>query len=959
MKRMKDLKLSLVSKYSLMFILASILTFGYFVVNDKSFIWHLDGYAQHNVALTYYGTWLRDISKNILINHTFSVPMWDFGIGYGGDIITTLNYYVLGEPLNLLSVFVAPQYTEYLYAFLIILRLYLAGLFFIQFCKIMGKTGNAVIAGALVYVFTGYTMWAAVRHPFFILPIMFFPLMLTGVEKVLKDRKPYHFILAIVLCAISNFYFFYMITVLTVIYTFVRCIFLHKKNIKKTFVKLGSMLLYAIVAITISAVIFLPVIILFLGDNRNDVNNSIPILYDLQYYQKLFSTFISSDSSGYWNHMGYSPVVILGIFFMFKKRGIQQKVFFIIGILFMLFPIAGSFMNGFSYVSNRWIWAFAMFCAFIFVKYWSEIISINKNNIKHLMIVLGIYSGLICLMQNTRIENVLIELLILLFLVMVLSQLNQNQKVSVYKLEAVVILSVICSIAINSLYIYSISEKNYISEFIDRGKVYEIYKTSQSSDIKKYIKDESFFRFSSSGEEYDDINNSTAKEILSQGLAGDYKSDRQKLDFCDNAAMLFDVKGIGFYWSLGNKNVSDYLLRMDAREYSTFIYHGIDDRAGLLSLSSVKYYISEKGNDNVVPYGFRKYKTINKSVPYSVRSKKITKYNKRKSKTEYNIYVNDFALPLGYTYDKTVTEKELEKYTGIEKEQAMLQAAIVEKKEVMNRSSLSNFKGKELDYRIICGSGVEYKKNRFVVTDKNADVFIEFNSEKNNGLYAYIQNLKFTPGNPLYQFEDQLSSFSTAEQNYLKNQYRNWKEGTSVSILFNCNGVYKNLTQYSNNQSYYNGKKNYVVNLGYSKEGRYRLQLSFEHRGFYSFDKLSLVDFSYENYKKNINHLKENALTEVSQQSNSINGKITLQQKKLLCLTIPYNDGWKIYVDGKESNLLKVNYMYSGVYLNPGKHDIRLEYCTPGLKLGICISGIGILIFMGIIVFQYKIDKRK
>ncbi len=190
--------------------------------------------------------------------------------------------------------------------------------------------------------------------------------------------------------------------------------------------------------------------------------------------------------------MGYSPVVILGIFFMLKKRGIQQKVFFIIGILFMLFPIAGSFMNGFSYVSNRWIWAFAMFCAFIFVKYWSEIISINKNDIKHLMIVLGIYSGLICLMQNTRIENVLIELLILLFLVMVLSQLNQNQKVSVYKLEAVVILSVICSIAINSLYIYSISEKNYISEFIDRGKVYETYKTSQSSDIKKYIKDESF-----------------------------------------------------------------------------------------------------------------------------------------------------------------------------------------------------------------------------------------------------------------------------------------------------------------------------------------------------------------------------------------------------------------------------------------------------------------------------------
>lgn len=205
---MKKLKLKLMSKYSLVFILTSILTFGYFLVNGKSFVWHLDGYAQHNVALMYYGTWLRDIIRNIFIEHTFTIPMWDFSIGYGGDIITTLNYYVLGEPLNLLSVFVSPKYTEYLYAFLIILRLYLSGLFFMQFCKIMNKRGNGVVAGALVYVFTGYTMWAAVRHPFFILPIMFFPLMLTGVEKILKGKKPYQFIFTIVLCAISNFYFF-------------------------------------------------------------------------------------------------------------------------------------------------------------------------------------------------------------------------------------------------------------------------------------------------------------------------------------------------------------------------------------------------------------------------------------------------------------------------------------------------------------------------------------------------------------------------------------------------------------------------------------------------------------------------------------------------------------------------------------------------------------------------------
>ena len=70
----------------------------------------------------YYGKYLRGIIKNIFIYHQFSIPLWDFSIGYGGDILTTLHYYVLGDPLTLLSIFVPMKYTEYLYIFLILLR---------------------------------------------------------------------------------------------------------------------------------------------------------------------------------------------------------------------------------------------------------------------------------------------------------------------------------------------------------------------------------------------------------------------------------------------------------------------------------------------------------------------------------------------------------------------------------------------------------------------------------------------------------------------------------------------------------------------------------------------------------------------------------------------------------------------------------------------------------------------
>ena len=54
--------------------------------------------------------------------------MWDMHIGYGSDNLTTLHYYVIGDPLTLLSVFVPEKDTEILYELLIFLRIYLAGI---------------------------------------------------------------------------------------------------------------------------------------------------------------------------------------------------------------------------------------------------------------------------------------------------------------------------------------------------------------------------------------------------------------------------------------------------------------------------------------------------------------------------------------------------------------------------------------------------------------------------------------------------------------------------------------------------------------------------------------------------------------------------------------------------------------------------------------------------------------
>ena len=82
-----------------------------FFTNHLSLIWGRsgeDGTSQHLASLLYYGDYIRTFFNN-LIHGNFQFPMWNNSIGFGSDIITTLNYYAIGDPLNIVYVFVADQ----------------------------------------------------------------------------------------------------------------------------------------------------------------------------------------------------------------------------------------------------------------------------------------------------------------------------------------------------------------------------------------------------------------------------------------------------------------------------------------------------------------------------------------------------------------------------------------------------------------------------------------------------------------------------------------------------------------------------------------------------------------------------------------------------------------------------------------------------------------------------------
>ena len=66
--------------------------------------------------------------------------------------------------------------------------------------------------------------------------------------------------------------------------------------------------------------------------------------------------------------------------------------------------------------------------------------------------------------------------------------------------------------------------------------------------------------------------------------------------------------------------------------------------------------------------------------------------------------------------------------------------------------------------------------------------------------------------------------------------------------------------------------------------------------------------------------------------------KINNVDKETLLLTIPYDEGYKVYVDGKKTNYYKMLDAFIGVDLESGIHDIKIKYIPSGLKIGFLIS---------------------
>lgn len=826
---------------------------------------------------------------------------WDWSIGAGADTISSYGYYVIGDPFVYLGVLFAESLREFSFHLLVFARMWCVGISYLIFVRKFKVSHGAGLLGAVMYTFSFFVIYNAKRHPFFILPLIWYPLLCLGVEKIFKKESGLLFSLLIAISAIANFYFFYKLTILVFIFGIVRYRMLYSfKDWKQLTSSFGRCLLHYLIGLLLSAIVFLPMVGGFLNASRNTGETAINfLLYHGSYYAVLIHNLFVPDAY-FWSAGGLSIFALFSIVFLLKTN--KQKTFsgtmlLILGV-FLLFPFFGSFMNGMSGPYNRFSFAIPLFLAFAsgqFLEERSKLQGKEFRLIKRFLIVFTIIYGIVAFVQNMYLYYLIPIALgwIIWFLLVYESERNMKKEL-VNKISVILVSLVIVNMATNAMNLYYSYGGDSISDTV---------------------------KLNTSMNRYEDLFGGTQDLLPEEGI---YRVGVTSQDnHIRNQFIYHDLMGLGTYLSVTNGYLAEFAEEMEIASYQIIqpLRNGVDDRRIANHLFNIEYIITEEINETYLPHG---YEVVDQS----------------KGNPTFIIAKTEANFPFAYVEDTVMTREVFSKLNPIDKEVFLTQGVVLETNADFEVKELERTQQvKEVEYKIeyidsdlqpLDEGVIEVSENgaSFKISLENASELVD------HELFIHLQGLNYESTNiPFYMPDD-----------------------TSYNIRFIYEGQEKVFRQSDKNSfSTYFHRGNMFVNLGFTDVGTNEVFVKFEDAGKYRIDDITIYALPVDEKidREIADEKRENALDIKVFENERIEGTVQREKPGILVTTIPYEKGWNVTVNGDKRAVIQANIGFIGVPLESGNSEIVFSYQNPYLKLGSVLSLIGFLL-LGIIQLIYR-----
>ncbi len=116
--------------------------------------------------------------------------------------------------------------------------------------------------------------------------------------------------------------------------------------------------------------------------------------------------------------------------------------------------------------------------------------------------------------------------------------------------------------------------------------------------------------------------------------------------------------------------------------------------------------------------------------------------------------------------------------------------------------------------------------------------------------------------------------------------------------------------------------------------------------------------FDYDSYVSDCDKLRKTSAYHFETDKRGFTAKVIREKENLVFFSIPYSDGWSAFVNGEPCKIEKVNKGFMAVLVPAGESEIRFNYTTPGLKTGLLVTFIAVVLLL-IYIAIFLISKSK
>ncbi|MEO1781206.1 YfhO family protein [Enterococcus diestrammenae] len=909
----KKHRIGIWAQYSIIFILVTGFILLPYHLQNKSLIHRYDALQQHIVAIKN----IRIILGEILNGNFSFTDFWSWNLGIGADQFQIYSYYGMGD----IFTYIGLLFDNYDTTFCVIMisKLYVAGLgmlLLLKNKKIYSTFG--ILGGTFVYLICGYTIHSSTSHPMFLTPIVVLPFFLLSIDRLFADRRSFLISVILMWALVSNFYFAVFVIIAGAVYFFMM-LFDKEKGYFERWKMVLNVAIKLLLGIGMSSIFLIPTVYAFLHSTRAEVpfaNGT--ILYPLKFYINFFSTYLLPPfNRSYEFHGTYALITLPAVCYVFMNFRKYRNV--CIGLILLglgfISPIFAATINGLATPSLRWEFLLGIPLAFATAIFIDSITKITKKQ----FIIISIASSLFVVLANftnglgKEISPYVAFLLLILAVLLAILPFSRHTIKSVPLVKCYLVAITLFNVTFSGFYYNSEFGNNYAAGHIDReatNKYYDDYLYGMTSDLKKVVNSQSFYRLS----------NTRKANNPSLGSAINNRS---------NVGAWSGIPMVNSYFSLQNENLGNFSSYYENTDMvMTEPLRNLDNRSVLSDYLGIKYLISKQMDDRPLGYDLKSKRTFNDQTVYLFESK--------------------HALPLLYGIDKVTSTHNSQ--NGVVREQLLPIAVAIDDKE--NPEIFDKYKN-------ISPSDAAVEEVPIIVSKDEMKYTIELNDSSTNSeeefeYFIRISNPKITYVNSFQNIKEYINQHPKTIGSLvdaIKEESKVSPSGSTISIfqgekLLNLKYIYGN-----HEPSSFVPVDSMLFNLGNSNNFSISNEpLTIQLSSTMNIDLGKIEVFkscvSKDTYR-HFDELDRSSLGDLEINNGLITATSNFNTRKIISSSIPFSDGWQVEVDGKKIDTFIVNSGFLGFDIEKsGKHSIVIRYQTPLLKVSIFLSVFSIIIFI-------------